>query len=779
MFRHNILLAVRNLKKYWIQTLISILCLVLGFVCSAFSTIWTRYEISFDSFHRGAEHLYLLYDDMALLENDYYSSYGTRSYDFNVIFNLHKYISEVEDATVFGNNPFLIKKSVEEEPDHYNVLVCDQSFIRMFDIKLVSGTWDFLKNDSEIALTEKGARKIFGTTDVLGKELYLYDKKHRITAIVSDWKQNSRILFDCVHMFSYPVKNLSVNSYYKTCVRLFPEANVDSVEAKIFRLKSDSSLCANEKIRLEPLMAGYNSILRSDGAISAYYIRLLAILGVTLIVLALISFFSIQIIRMRMRRREISLRITCGAGLGSLVSLFVTELVILLLFTLLGSMVLTELLQKRFCIMTGMEEDILWPAFCYFCSLAMISILIGWGVIYVYCRQIVRKLMTPVHRHYFKSFTFHQLCIVCQLTICTLVLFGLSVLLGQLDYLLYKKDYGFNRNGLACIHIFLPNNGPKAVNLKKTVLHELSAKPYVREARMLASLLPYYSQVKRKIDSWSGKKDDDRPKMIKYCVEKTDFYQFYGIRLASGRFLTQSPDSKEIMINEAAARVLGMKEPIGKKIDEYTIVGVIKDYHTLSPTLPSPPIMYLPYDGFSHESLSIMVRLDENRKKELKECLDSIILSKKVQQYVQVDFIDDIYNSYLKSENLLLKVLSAMALVSVLIMLMGVYVHITMACEYRKKEIAIRKVNGATAWNVMYSFINEYLLLLCIACLLAFPLGTWGVQLWLDRYVDHISLSWWLYLGIFILLLMFILLCIIRKVWGVAHENPSEVIKCD
>lgn len=776
MIGHNITLAIRNLKKCWIQTLVSIMGLVLGFVCFAFSMVWARYELSYDSFHRGADRMYLLYKGVDLGIPNVYSYDGKQLFISFKIEDLYKYISEIEDASAFRYSGYSLKKEAGDQAVYYEGIGCDKSFIRMFDIRLISGTWDFLEHDSEIALTKEGARKIFGSTDVLGKEIYCGDGKRKVTAIISGWKQNSCFPFYLMYRLNESMRgNFSAYGVFQTCIRLFPDASVDSVEAKLNRIDFDV-ISDKERIRLEPLMESHNSILKGDASISVSYIRMFAILGLLLVVLALINFFSIQIIRIRMRRREIALRITCGAGLVSLVSLFVTELVVLLGVSVFGSMILAELFQRKFCALTGLQESILCPAFGYFCCLVAVSILIGWGIVFTYCRRIIRKQVIQYQQ---RRFTFHQICIVWQLIICALVLFVLSVILGQLDYLLRQTDYGFNSKGLLSIHIGMSYQDPHLKKLEESILHELSDKPYVNEVRMLSSLLPKYGGVSSLIDSWTGKKESDQTMFMEEVQEKTEFYKFYGIRLLAGRFFSQNPDSKEIMINETAAQRLGMVNPVGKQIRDNTIVGVIEDFHVMSPTLPNIPIIFKPHDGYSSNPLSIMVRFDEQYKDELKRQIDSLILLEKAQTDVNVHFLSDIYEDYLKSENMLLKILVAISLASVLVSFMGVFAHISMICEHRRKEIAIRKVNGATALMVMFAFLKEYFLLLSVACVVAFPLGTWGMQNWLNQYVDRISLSWWLYAVIFILLWFLILLCIARQVWSVAHENPSEVIKYD
>ena len=137
------------------------------------------------------------------------------------------------------------------------------------------------------------------------------------------------------------------------------------------------------------------------------------------------------------------------------------------------------------------------------------------------------------------------------------------------------------------------------------------------------------------------------------------------------------------------------------------------------------------------------------------------------------------YNEYLTSENALLRLLLFVSLVCVGISLFGVYSHVTLSCERRRKEIAIRKVNGATSADIIRSFLRQYFYLLLFSCVIALPLGTFVMLHWLEQYVERTPLYWWIYAGIVAVMYVFVVLCIGRSVWRAANENPAEVIKSE
>ena len=162
-----------------------------------------------------------------------------------------------------------------------------------------------------------------------------------------------------------------------------------------------------------------------------------------------------------------------------------------------------------------------------------------------------------------------------------------------------------------------------------------------------------------------------------------------------------------------------------------------------------------------------------------KHFVDSLVQSEKPGVFLKTITAREAYEEFLRSERILQKLLTVVAVVCVLITLIGVFAHVTLVCEQRRKEIAIRKVNGATAAGIFRSFLKEYFALLLVACIIAFPLGSVAMQQWVERYVERMAWPWWLYVGILVGLSLFVMLCIGRSVWRAARENPAEVIKSE
>ena len=267
--------------------------------------------------------------------------------------------------------------------------------------------------------------------------------------------------------------------------------------------------------------------------------------------------------------------------------------------------------------------------------------------------------------------------------------------------------------------------------------------------------------------------------------EKT--VSFYNLKLLAGE-MVKSTETNKIMINESAVKALGMSDPIGKKLYQQTqastIVGIIKDFHITAPTEPVQPYVLVARDilkgmGFSIGKGQILIKFHDGKWKELKNRIDSMFSREYPEVRYRLYNTEEEYAGYLKSEDALIKLLSFVAMVCVLIAAFGIFSLITLSCEQRRKEIAVRKVNGATIRDILIMFVKEYMLLLVIAGVIAFPVGYVLMKRWLENYVEQTVISAWIYFAIFCGIMVVIFACIGWRVWQAARQNPAEVIKSE
>jgi len=245
--------------------------------------------------------------------------------------------------------------------------------------------------------------------------------------------------------------------------------------------------------------------------------------------------------------------------------------------------------------------------------------------------------------------------------------------------------------------------------------------------------------------------------------------------------LTDCDPRTVVMINEEAKRRFGWTEAVGKTFDRYTVKGVIRNTHTLSPTIPVQPIVYHQnLDFLMRNALDIIFRYQGVSFFEIQSRVEAILAEEFPHLRVwPIRSADIIYAEFIQSERALMKLLGFAALVCILIAIFGFFSLVSLTCEERRKEIAIRKINGATIHDIVGIFFKEYVLLLLVGALIAFPIGYYIMQRWLEQYVLQTAIPAWIYVAILLMLTLVIVSCVGWRVWKASIENPADVVKSE
>ena len=763
-------MAFRSLMKHRVQSVLSIVGLAVGFVCFAYSLIWLRYERTFDSFHPNADRIYMLYEKNSIIRDNLESRIAP--YPFAA--TMKEQFPEVEAATAFFPQAVSYKK--DESLGFLKAVSVDTAFLDLFDVRILAGSRSFLHSDREIALTPTAARRLFGTDQVLGRTLDLGSGEEKtVTALVSEWKGHSSIPYESLIGIEPYRRTDWKAGIFMVCFRLRQDADTADFTRKLraadsevpVRKTSDYdirlAMFSAEHLNFCPIAESYELLFKDETQIRQSYIRMFVWIGVLVMVIALANYFSLLVNQMMNRSKELALRLVNGSSRWGLFALFATELMLMLSVGGFISLLLMEWAEKLFMEISYVKTAWLPEALVYFFGVLLCSLLVAGTIIGYYSRRSLTLALQSRKVPAGWRMSFGRMSMAFQLLVSLLVLFCFSVLFRQLTYLSQTTDIGFERKERATIEVseeFIGN-----------FLHDLRAQPYIREASVsVSTLLPQSSY-------GITTTMDDQGKSITFdsFVVDENFLRFYHIPLKDS---LQSDDERQCLLTESAARELGGPDLVGQSFVGYTIVGIVPDLYTKAPTVPVKPTelkIIRQEDTYSKDK--VLIRYDERYTEELKRFVVSWFLERKT--YATLNIATEVYDTYLASERMLMRLLGVMAGVCVLIALFGVYAHVVLACEHRRKEIAVRKVNGATAGLIVRSFLKEYFLLLLAASAFAFPLGTIVMQRWLEQYVLRVGLSWWIYAGIFLLLWIFIMGCIGRSVWCAARENPAEVIKSE
>ena len=785
MIKHCLKIAIRNLVKYKVQSAVSILGLAVGFVCFSLSLYWIHYEMTYDHFRQDADRIY-----MVRTNDEYTEGKISTRVPYSLAAYLAQHFPDIAVAAPFH----LISERISVNDKYQDAVFssADSAWMNLMDIRIIKGNRNFMlpKDNAEIAITEEAAKKWFRTEDPIGKEVKMLRRTKKICAIVQAENRHTNFPFDFIGN-----PELGKTWWYITwsiLIKVKPDTDIEELESKInanlpaeLKQVTLTRKTGIERIILTPLSKlHYAKDFRDDkeAGITFQYIIYFSIAGILIITCALINYLTLFINRMRVRQREMALRMIHGANIRSLVSLLTVEFLLLLACAVTTGFLLIEICFPSFIELTGIDtakSSLYGEAFLFIGLISLIILTAIIGLLYIlYHRSLHLSLRYNTGRS--TGTQLRRGSIVLQLFVC-LSFIGCTVLINQqLDYLRHR-DLGLK----------IKNRGSFSVmgDMDYTpLIRKIKELPMITEV-MQPDYYPIVSQLTAigQFDNWEGLDIPiDTPVPVKLFLGKEDFFRFYDITLLAGEWLDDLSTYEDIIINESLARRMGWspQEAIGKHIIQsyitYTIVGVVKDCHYGAPTLPIPHTGFLVGEqmGLMQRSACILFKYKEGTWNECRKALEHLYQTEcSPENILRLNSEEEVYNNYLRSEEMLTRLLSFASLVCILTAMFGIYSLVTLTCEQRRKEIAIRKVNGATVWSILYLFFREYLIMLCIAALFAFPITYVIIKQWILNYVRQVSISPLPFILILIGLALTVIAGISWRVWKAANENPAEVIK--
>ena len=631
MIKHCLKIAIRNLVKYKVQSAVSILGLAVGFVCFSLSLYWIHYEMTYDHFRQDADRIY-----MVRTNDEYTEGKISTRVPYSLAAYLAQHFPDIAVAAPFH----LISERISVNDKYQDAVFssADSAWMNLMDIRIIKGNRNFMlpKDNAEIAITEEAAKKWLRTEDPIGKEVKMLRRTKKICAIVQAENRHTNFPFDFIGN-----PELGKTWWYITwsiLIKVKPDTDIEELESKInanlpaeLKQVTLTRKTGIERIILTPLSKlHYAKDFRDDkeAGITFQYIIYFSIAGILIITCALINYLTLFINRMRVRQREMTLRMIHGANIRSLVSLLTVEFLLLLACAVTTGFLLIEICFPSFIELTGIDtakSSLYGEAFLFIGLISLIILTAIIGLLYIlYHRSLHLSLRYNTGRS--TGTQLRRGSIVLQLFVC-LSFIGCTVLINQqLDYLRHR-DLGLK----------IKNRGSFSVmgDMDYTpLIRKIKELPMITEV-MQPDYYPIVSQLTAigQFDNWEGLDIPiDTPVPVKLFLGKEDFFRFYDITLLAGEWLDDLSTYEDIIINESLARRMGWspQEAIGKHIIQsyitYTIVGVVKDCHYGAPTLPIPHTGFLVGEqmGLMQRSAGILFKYKEGTWNECRKALEHL-----------------------------------------------------------------------------------------------------------------------------------------------------------
>ena len=797
MFRHNLKIALRNLAKYRLQSTVGVLSVALGMVFCSLAYIWIRYEHSFDRFHRDADDIYLVMgrnSNAADHEFRPYTSYPEGEY-------LAGKYPQIEEWARCGM-PHGYKIMRDGKPEYtLKGVVIDDRFQNFFDVKVLEGESILNLSDYDAAITQKNADLLFDG-DAIGKTLFTDEGQLTVKAVINNPMEPTSIYYDFLRGYDLNRYNTRYVLTTLDFVRVRsnnvgPLADMVANDTLFsthsytdeYEQESTYTIVESNNYKLVPITK-----LRQEEALEVMnlnirYIIVLLILGLVMIVCSLTNYFTMLVTRIGIRMREISLRYANGATPMQILRMFIVEITVVLIAAIVTGALICMFSLPYFTRFSTIDQPFsffITGYMLYAVVIGVISVLIASVITSaVSKKQLSRYLGRSLSR--VSTIAGNKMSIGFQLAISLCAIFCTVVMQRQINFMIGSRDMGYVKHNIGSIYQFgLNETEVDAVREQLKQLPEMDMVVYGYD-----SYFQYHTSSAVTIDTTFESMTADQDISVIYIEANRDYLDMIEIQPIAGElFSRENEQENAIVISETLANMLGGTDQIvGKTIFRYynplVVKGVIKDVCYTSPKDATIPLVY-EYElensvsGVNQPNL-FMFRFKEGADwNTLKDKITQVFEKVHPGVYHVIKNMEEEYiNSYVKSELALGKFLLIITIVCIIIAVSGVFSIVSLSCERRRREIAVRKINGAKRRDVLRLFIADYLPVIIASAIVAFPVGTVIMHHWQSAYIRQAPIGMWTYLLVLAGMTLFIGLIIFNNIRRASSQNPADVIKSE
>ena len=803
MFRKNLFIAFRSLKKDLPYTISNLTGLTIGITCCLLILFFVTYELSFDQFHRKKDNIYRVNYDVLMGGNQSISP----SVPVFVGPAIKNKFPEVEAVTRFM--PEWYPKTIRHEnvfADEKGFCYADENFFKVFDFKQAAGNLQTaLNKPNTVVITRSIATKYFGDADPLGQVLLFNNKKPlQVTAVIEDVPPNSHFSFDLLTSFhsiegfdSAQTQEAWNNPNYSTFLLLKPATNVDAlskkIEAWVNPPQQQSAAVAQNSIhlKLEPLKAVHfdtavfnfkNMLVITDFK----YISIFITIALLVLLIACANYVNISTAKAAVRAREVGIRKTVGASYLQLFMQFLTESFLLTSVAAIFSAIAAYSLLPYLNNLLGKQIPfyVFNPVFLtgIIAGVIIVSLLAGFYPALVLSRfRPVETLKGVFAKATGSGISIRKSLVVFQFAISVALILATIIVVFQLKFMQSEKL------GLDKEHVFVIHGNADVANKLNVFSEDIRKITGVQDVS-LTWRSPFETVIGNGFSIKANPTSSDDWNVVGGIAGDQHYLSTLGISLIAGRNFDATKingDStvNEFIVNEAFLRHYQLKanDALGKQVllglaGTGTITGVMKDFHTSSMHDKIEPIVLFNHPGYFGD---ILVRTGPGKL--------STVLSQVSKEWSAVapmrpfsySFLDEEYDSMYRTEQRLGTLMSFFCSMAILITCVGLLGLMAFMLANRKKEISIRKVLGASIFNITTMLSKDFLKLVMIAILIAMPLTWYFMHKWLEDFAYRTTISWWIFAIAAISALTIALVTVSFQTIKAAVANPVKSLRTE
>jgi len=799
MFRLNLKIALRNLWKNKVNTFINITGLSIGMASCILIFIFIRYQMSYDQQFKNKDRIYRVNSYWKYTDGDFFSK-GVSQPLAPAMRNDFAMLDEV--ATIRRSNGVLKVKdangNIRLKSDERTFYVEPQYF-KIFDHKWLQGNPEKdLVAPNSVALSEKMAVKLFGNwQQAVGQTISYSDKPDlKVTGVFADLPENSSNPLDIVISYSSfrnrNEKNWGAVADASECYILLKEGvDIASLEGpkKAFVKKyfvEEEQGAGETNLTFQLLSdihkdARYGNFANKVTPMNEIYG--LVVIGVFLMLTACINFINLATAQAVSRAKEVGVRKVMGSRRKELMLQFLTETITLTALALLLACALTEAalpslagLFKEKLTFSLLENPVIF--------LFMIGLVVVVGFLAGIYPALVMSGFSPalaiknkVNIGNSGGGALRKVLVVVQFAITIILITGTLVIINQMKYM-REKPLGFNSSAIALP--VLP--GDSLSMLKYEILKARIEKiPGVLSAS-LCGTAPSSGDNSSTNFSYGGRGTKDEEFQVNIKAGDEDYVKTFGLKLIAGRSLSKSDTIKDFLVNETLLRKLNVVNPeqaLGKIVrfggsNTGTIVGVVKDFNNMNLREAISPILI--HTGKTNFSI-LAVKMDTQQIQQVMKTVENIWNSYYPADVYSSSFMDDNIERFYRSEQVMGTLFKVFASVIIFIAFIGLFGLISFVAAQRTKEMAIRKVLGASTFELVKMLNTSFIVMVLIANLAGWPVAYIFISKWLSRYTYRIELSIWPFAAAMLISILITVLTVSVRSYRAAKTNPIDALK--
>jgi putative ABC transport system permease protein len=778
--------ALRSLRNNKTYSLINITGLAVSLAVSMLLLLWVKDELSFDRFNVNAARIYRLAPKLG--ENDVWYSTPAPAAVY-----AKKEVPEVQDACRIRENwTVSVFEYKGKKLTEWHNCFADPSFYTMFTDPLLKGNPKQPFTDAHsIILSESTAKSFFGDEDPMGKILKGDDKKlYTVTGVMKDMPPNSSIQYNIVFNFQQLEQEYDTSGYFKslntnwgqynydTYVLLKPHADPNTAAQKLSMIhRHHFDIEANRHLvyLFNPLTKLH--LYASDGKEQGMMVvRVFFLVAVIVLLIACINYVNLITARATKRSKEISVRKIVGAGRTELFMQFLCESLLTFLIAIVLATGIIYFVMPLYNNISG-KNMVFNPGSPDVLAVYGLSLLATMFLAGIY-PAITLSSFKPLEAMKGRlsgmgsKGNFRKVLVVVQFSFSIMLITGTIIIGRQLKYI-REKNLGYEKMNVFTFWMRNMNGHYDAVSA------ELLKQPEISGVTEADADIINNSSGTTEVD-WDGKRADQQSFAVVQMAVQRNFFQVMGMKLVEGHGFTGTPaDSANFILNEAAVRESGIKEPvIGKRFTfqgiKGVIAGVVKDFHFQNMHHKIPPLL-MQYD--MHSPGKMYVRTTGKDAPRALAAAESLWKKYNADYAFDYHFLDDQFDALYKTDTHIGQLFNCFAVVTICISCLGLFGLVTFTAESKVKEIGVRKVLGAGILQIVTLLSKDFLMLVLVAAAIAFPVAWNGLNSFLQGYAYRTDLSWWVFALAGFITLFVALLTVSFKCVQAALANPVKALK--